>query len=84
MWWIKNPWEAKERKTLNVSSHLAGVEIQLLGRNAQHCGHEATGDVDGHNLLVRALGTDDGLADQTLLHDLRTHGHSAATCLEPN
>lgn len=55
----------------DMSSYLAHVEIQLLGWNAQHRGHEATGDIDGHNLLVGALGTDDGLADQPLLHDLR-------------
>lgn len=68
-WW--NVDVEGEKVSHAFSSYLAHVEIQLLGRNAQHRRHEATGDIDGHNLLVGALGTDDGLADQTLLHDLR-------------
>lgn len=72
-----------EKVSHDLSYYLAHVEIQLLGRNAQHCCHEATGDIDGHNLLVGALGPDDGLADQTLLHDLRRREYFDRKLLNP-
>lgn len=60
-----------QRTSHELWSHLAHVETQLLWRNAQHCSHKATGDIDRHNLLISTLGTNNGLADQTLLHNLR-------------
>lgn len=52
------------------STNLSYVEFQLLGGNAEHRSHKATGHIYRHDVLVTAFETHNGKAAKTLLYNL--------------
>ena len=52
-------------------TNLLYVEFQLLGGDAEHRSHKATGDIYRHDELLRALVTHNAMAYQALTYKLR-------------